>query len=94
MKISPALKKDLKTYLLKRIGDKSIKKTVEVQTPYPLDDTELLHIKKNIGGNSIKLTNTIHPELLGGFVLIDGSEMFDASLQGKLNSIVNSLLLH
>lgn len=94
MKISPALKNDLKIYLLKRISDKSIKKTIEVQTPYPLDSVELSKIKKNIGGDSIEIKNTIHPELLGGFVLIDGSEMFDASLQGKLNKIVNSLLLH
>ncbi|OGK16055.1 hypothetical protein A2690_01400 [Candidatus Roizmanbacteria bacterium RIFCSPHIGHO2_01_FULL_39_12b] len=91
MKVTPAIKRDLKSYLLKRIKNKDEHRVVEIQTPFPMSLSEQKFLKNYLSGK-VDLKNTINPELLGGFVLVDGSEKIDASIAGQLDEIVNSLI--
>ncbi len=92
MKVTTEVRRDLKKYLLKRIKDGNLSRTIEVQTPYPLTDAEVEKFKNYFGKSSVEISNTIDSNLLGGFVLIDGTEKLDASLKGQLDAIVSSLL--
>lgn len=91
MKLTPALKSDLKSYLIKRIREGEQNRDVEIQTPYPLTEDEIVNFKNMLNVRADNIKNTINKDLLGGFVMLDGSNKLDASLLGHLDSIVNSL---
>ena len=61
-----------------------------VESARPLEDIELASLASALGtrlGKTLKLTNTVRPELLGGVRVIVGSQMVDSSVIGRLNGI-------
>jgi len=57
-----------------------------------LKDSILEKIKTLTGSNHIKLTNTVDPKLIGGFVLNMDDLRYDASVSGKLAKIKSKLV--
>lgn len=91
MKLTSAQKSDLKSYLINKMKSGRQDRNVEIRTPYPLNSNDLKFFEKYLEIDSKNISNPIDKELLGGFVLTDGSNRLDASLKGSLDSIVSSL---
>jgi len=71
-------------------------KEANVVSAVPLTDelknSILQKIKTLTGSNHIKLTNTVDPKLIGGFVLNMDDLRYDASVSGKLAKIKSKLV--
>ncbi len=71
-------------------------KEAQVVTAVPLtDDLKnkiLTKIKELTGSHQIKLTNTVNPDIIGGFILNLDDLRYDASVSGKLAKIKQKLL--
>jgi len=90
MKIKPKLKKELKKYLLQKIKEES--QRAVLITSNKLDAEELQQIKEKFPTiRQKKLSLIVDDELLGGFVLKEGSKITDFSLKTKLNQIKKNI---
>ncbi len=61
-----------------------------VESARSLDDKEMASLAAALGkrlGKTLKLTNVVRPELLGGVRVIVGSQMVDRSIVGRLAGI-------
>jgi F-type H+-transporting ATPase subunit delta len=65
--------------------------TVEIESASPLDadiqDEIKAALMRKYGAREIRLVSRIVPELLGGYRLRFGDELFDSSVQGQLQSM-------
>ncbi len=62
----------------------------EVASAYPLDDSQVAALKARLKtrlGREVTIDSTVDPALLGGIVVRLGSQMIDASIRTKLNSL-------
>lgn len=66
----------------------------EVRAAHPLSDQDRAQLQRTLQqkvGKNVELMVTTDPTLLGGFVAQIGSEIFDASVLGKINKFRQSL---
>ena len=64
--------------------------TAEVSSAYPLNDDQVARIKSNLKtrlGRDVAVDAKVDPNLLGGLVVRLGSQMIDASIRTKLNTL-------
>ena len=69
--------------------------TAEVTSARPLDDTQIAalkaKLKARVGGTEIAIDAKVDPALLGGLVVRLGSQMIDASIRTKLNTLATAM---
>ncbi len=68
--------------------------TAEVTTARPLDDEQIAALKTRLGeraGNSVRIDARVDSSILGGIVVRLGSQMIDASIRTKLNSLATAM---
>jgi F-type H+-transporting ATPase subunit delta len=64
--------------------------TAEVVSAHPLDDGQIAALKTNLKariGRDVAIDARVDPSLLGGIVVRLGSQMIDASIKTKLNTL-------
>lgn len=74
---------------LKQLKRKEREHTMYIETTIPLSSTQIKKAKK-IVEKKVKITKilvNINPEILGGFKLKIGDEIWDESILGKINQI-------
>jgi F-type H+-transporting ATPase subunit delta len=73
------------------LWDKANKRLpVSIVTAVPLDDATAQSIGRRIGeqtGETIELTSTVDPEIVGGIVLRVGNRIMDASIKSQLENL-------
>jgi F-type H+-transporting ATPase subunit delta len=68
--------------------------TAEVTSARPLDDDQIAALKTRLGarvGRDIRIDSRVDPSILGGIVVRLGSQMIDASIRTKLNSLATAM---
>ena len=68
--------------------------TAEVISARPLDDSQIAALRANLGeraGRSINIDARVDPSILGGIVVRLGSQMIDASIRTKLNTLATAM---
>jgi F-type H+-transporting ATPase subunit delta len=68
--------------------------TAEVTTARPLDDDQVAALRASLGeraGNSVRIDARVDPSILGGIVVRLGSQMIDASIRTKLNTLATAM---
>lgn len=68
--------------------------TAEVLSARPLDDAQLAALRSQLGarvGRDIRIDARVDPSILGGIVVRLGSQMIDASIRTKLNSLAQAM---
>ena len=68
--------------------------TAEVTTSRPLDDDQVAALRASLGeraGNSVRIDARVDPSILGGIVVRLGSQMIDASIRTKLNTLATAM---
>jgi F-type H+-transporting ATPase subunit delta len=64
--------------------------TAEVTSAFPLNDGQVAALKANLkarGGSDVTIEAKVDPSILGGIVVRLGSQMIDASIKTKLNTL-------
>jgi F-type H+-transporting ATPase subunit delta len=68
--------------------------TAEVTSARPLDDGQIAALKAQLGarvGRAIRIDLRVDPQILGGVVVRLGSQMIDASIRTKLNTLATAM---
>jgi F-type H+-transporting ATPase subunit delta len=68
--------------------------TAEVLSARPLDDAQIAALKAQLGarvGRDIRIDARVDPSILGGIVVRLGSQMIDASIRTKLNTLAQAM---
>ena len=68
--------------------------TAEVTSARPLDDNQIAALKTQLGarvGRDIRIDARVDPTILGGIVVRLGSQMIDASIRTKLNTLATAM---
>ena len=66
----------------------------QIATAHPLDDRQLAELKAKLKarvGRDVTIDATVDPALLGGLVVRLGSQMIDASIRTKLNTLAQAM---
>jgi len=67
----------------------------EVTSAYPLGDDQIAalktRLKARVGGADVSIDAKVDPTLLGGIVVRLGSQMIDASIRTKLNTLATAM---
>jgi F-type H+-transporting ATPase subunit delta len=66
-----------------------------VVSAQPLSDVEQLNLANKFGaliGKTVRVTNTVNKDLLGGLTVRIGDTLYDGSLRSKLDRLEKSLL--
>lgn len=69
------------------------RRSARVESAVRLTDQEFLAIKKNLEsryGAGLNVTFWLNPELIGGLRVKVGSDVYDGSVQGRLNALKES----
>jgi F-type H+-transporting ATPase subunit delta len=64
--------------------------TAEVTSARPLDDGQMAELKANLAsrlGRDVAIDTKVDPAILGGIIVRHGSQMIDASIRTKLNTL-------
>jgi len=68
--------------------------TAEVTSAFPLNDDQVTRLKSNLKarlGRDVTIDAKVDPQLLGGLVVRLGSQMIDASIRTKLNTLAMAM---
>jgi F-type H+-transporting ATPase subunit delta len=68
--------------------------TAEVTSAHPLNDRQIAELKANLKsrvGRDVLIDAKVDPTLLGGIVVRLGSQMIDASIAKKLNTLAHAM---
>lgn len=68
--------------------------TAEVTSAHPLGDDQIAKLKTNLKarvGRDVAIDAKVDPTLLGGLVVRLGSQMIDASIKTKLNTLAHAM---
>ena len=68
--------------------------TAEVASAHPLNDDQITRIKSNLKarlGRDVTIDAKVDPDILGGIVIRHGSQMIDASIRTRLNTLANAM---
>ena len=74
----------------KLAGEHRGETVAEVTSAHPLDDNQVEALKAKLKarlGRNVAIDSTVDPSLLGGIVVRLGSQMIDASIKTKLNTL-------
>jgi len=78
-------------HLFRKLAGEHRGETVaEVTSAHPLDDNQVEALKAKLKarlGRNVAIDSTVDPSLLGGIVVRLGSQMIDASIKTKLNTL-------
>ncbi len=86
MKINAAMKEDLRRFFLKKLKEKD--EEVEITSAYALSATELSSLKKLVPElKDAKITVSVDPELIAGYIIKKGSRIVNLSLQERLKKL-------
>lgn len=80
---------------LKELKFEMRKHTMFIETVIPLNPAQVKKIKKIVEKKDVKITKVItniNPEILGGFRLKVGDEVWDESLVDKINQVKEALV--
>jgi F-type H+-transporting ATPase subunit delta len=70
------------------------RRTARIESPVPLSDAEQAEIKGNLGrryGEGLSYVFTQNPKLLGGLRVQVGSDVYDGSVQARLEELAAGL---
>ena len=68
--------------------------TAEVTSAHPLADDQIAKLKSNLKarlGRDVAIDAKVDPSILGGIIVRHGSQMIDASIRTKLNTLANAM---
>ncbi|WP_324807030.1 F0F1 ATP synthase subunit delta [Sphingomonas sp. LY29] len=68
--------------------------TAEVTSAHPLDDRQIAELMANLKarvGRDVAIDAKVDPAILGGIVVRLGSQMIDASIRTKLNTLAHAM---
>ena len=68
--------------------------TAEVVSAHPLSDDQVAALKTNLKsrvGRDVAVDLTVDPTILGGLVVMVGSQMIDGSIRTKLNNLAHAM---
>ena len=68
--------------------------TAEVTSAFPLNDDQVAKLKANLKsrlGRDVAIDAKVDPNILGGIIIRHGSQMIDASIRTKLNTLANAM---
>jgi F-type H+-transporting ATPase subunit delta len=68
--------------------------TAEVTSAHPLNDKQIAELKSKLRtrvGRDVTINASVDPALLGGIVVRLGSQMIDASIRTKLNTLATAM---
>ena len=68
--------------------------TAEVTSAHPLNDGQIAELKSKLRarvGREVGISASVDPSLLGGIVVRLGSQMIDASIRTKLNTLASAM---
>ena len=68
--------------------------TAEVTSAHPLDDAQVAQLKANLKsriGRDVAIDAKVDPAILGGIVVRLGSQIIDASIRTKLNTLATAM---
>ena len=68
--------------------------TAEVTSAHPLNDQQVAELKAKLRvrlGREVGINASVDPSLLGGIVVRHGSQMIDASIRTKLNTLAQAM---
>ena len=68
--------------------------TAEVTSAFPLNDDQVVRLKANLKsrlGRDVAIDAKVDPAILGGIIVRHGSQMIDASIRTKLNTLANAM---
>ena len=68
--------------------------SAEVTSAHPLDDDQVTKLKANLKsrlGRDVAIDAKVDPAILGGIIIRHGSQMIDASIRTKLNTLANAM---
>lgn len=92
MKIDPALKHDLKTYIRERLQNKGGKAYVTIVAPYTLGEAELATLKKKVPMLiDAHISLEVDESVMAGIIIRYGSRMIDLSLRSELHKLEQTL---
>lgn len=79
---------------LKELRRKERAHTMYIETAIPLSPTQVQKAKKIVAKNNkiTKVLVNINPEILGGFKLKIGDEIWDESVKGKIEQIKEAII--
>ena len=66
----------------------------EITSARPLDDGQVVQLKASLKarlGRDVAIDAKVDPEILGGIIIRHGSQMIDASIRTKLNTLANAM---
>jgi F-type H+-transporting ATPase subunit delta len=69
------------------------RRSARIESAVRLEDSEFLAIKKNLEnryGPGLNVTYWLNPDLIGGMRIKVGSDVYDGSVQGRLNALKES----
>ena len=90
MHIDPALKEELKQYLMERLNDTH--KKVTIISAYPLEQKEMDSLTHHFSElKHARLENHVDTSIMAGYVIKFGTKMIDISLRRKLEDVNRSL---
>jgi F-type H+-transporting ATPase subunit delta len=68
--------------------------TAEVTSAFPLNDDQVTRLKANLKarlGREVAIDAKVDPQILGGIIIRHGSQMIDASIRTKLNTLAQAM---
>ncbi len=68
--------------------------TAEITSAHPLDDEQVAKLKASLKarlGRDVAIDARVDPNILGGIIIRHGSQMIDASIRTKLNTLANAM---
>lgn len=80
------------TEYLKQLKFNQRQHTLYLETVVPLSFVQVNKIKQLIDKEITKVVTQINPEILGGFKLRLGDEVWDGSILGKLNQVKEAII--
>ncbi len=91
MQIDPALKEDLKKYLLSKLNNNQIPQ-VTIRAPYELSAEDLSALKRKIDLlNKADIQVSVDPAIMAGLVIQFGSSVIDLSINTELQTLAHTL---
>lgn len=91
MHIDPALKEDLKRYLLQKLNNNQIPQ-VTIRAPFQLSSEDISSLKKKIDLlEQADITVEVDSAVLAGVIIQFGSSVIDLSINTELQTLAHTL---
>lgn len=92
MKIDSITKAKLKSQLVRSLTEEK-KNTVTITTPFELSQTQVEYFRNELKlPADAKLELNVDREIIGGFIIQNGSMVIDASVVTRINNLLHQLV--